>query len=58
MNDGKHIGLHVTITDSKNKINIGKTGEIINETKKTITLATEYGQKIIFKDQTRLAEKK
>ena len=58
MNDGKHIGLHVTITDSKNKNDIGKTGEIIDETKKTITLATQYGQKIIFKDQIKLAEKK
>jgi ribonuclease P protein subunit POP4 len=43
------IGLSVTITDSKNKSNIGTKGKIINETKNCITIMTEKGEKKMIK---------
>lgn len=43
------IGLNCTVTDSRNKDQIGITGKIIDETMKTISIKTEKGVKKIMK---------
>ena len=48
------IGLHARIADSKNQANIGLTGKIINETKKTITIKTSKGEKMFFKNNIKI----
>ena len=48
------IGLQAKIADSKNKANIGLTGKIIDETKKTITIKTKGSKKMVFKNNIKL----
>lgn len=48
------IGLDVTIIDSKNKSNIGINGRIIDETKNSLTIKTESGEKMVLKENVTL----
>lgn len=48
------IGLHVKVVDSKNKDLIGIEGEVIDETKNTITIDHQGKNKVILKDQVTL----
>lgn len=48
------IGLKTKITDSSNQANVGLTGKIINETKFTITIKTNKGKKMLFKNNIKL----
>ena len=45
------IGKNITIKDAKNKSLIGKHGQVIDETKHTITIKTQQKQLTIIKDQ-------
>ncbi len=44
------IGLHIIITDSRNKANIGIEGKIIDETKHTLLIRTNEGKKQLMKN--------
>lgn len=48
---GELIGTHIKITNSKNKSLIGLQGKIVDETRNTILLSTNEGDKKIIKDQ-------
>ena len=48
------IGLQIKIADSKNQSNIGLIGKIINETKHTITIKTNKGKKMLFKNNIKI----
>jgi ribonuclease P protein subunit POP4 len=44
------IGINTRITNSKNKNHVGIAGTIIDETKNTITIKTNKGNKMLMKD--------
>lgn len=46
------IGLYSEVVNSSNKFLIGICGDIIDETKKTISIETEHGIKIVPKDSS------
>ena len=47
------IGKKLEVTDSGNKTFIGLHGEVIDETKNTLTIRTEKGDKKILKENTK-----
>ena len=49
------IGIHTEVVESSNPINIGISGEIVNETKKTIVIDDKGKLKRVFKNQVSLA---
>ena len=51
------IGLQIKIADSNNKANVGLSGKIINETKFTITIKTNKGKKMLFKNNIKFETK-
>jgi ribonuclease P protein subunit POP4 len=48
------IGKNIAIVDAKNKANIGIKGKAIDETKNTITIKTEKGNKKLIKQNITL----
>jgi len=46
---GELIGLHIIVTDSKNKTLVGLSGKIIDETRDTIIIKTSKGDKKLIK---------
>ena len=51
---GELIGLKAKVYEPKNKANLGLEGEIIDETRNTITIKTKGKSKKIIKDQTKI----
>ncbi len=45
------IGLEVTVADSTNKHITGLQGKVVDESRQTLKIKTEKGEKIVVKDQ-------
>ena len=45
------LGKHITVIDAKNKSLVGKSGDVLDETKHTLTIQTTTNQLTIIKEQ-------
>lgn len=54
---GELIGLEIEVAGSKNRYNTGLKGHVVDETKNTIVIETEKGEKRLLKAQNKFAFK-